>query len=537
MINLKQMVRSLVPFLGKPIAGPETDPQRFFGTLFALPNPDPILREMGAAERVYYSIAADPHVLGDIRSIRGNFRSWKWRLKEGDEGNAKSAAALELCKDWMQRTQPNPLGDWLEVFWQMSSAFMTGYRAHEMVWELQDGNYLPSQLLDRPNRRFKFDAWGRPMLVSTANAVGKLVEEPYLFIISRHMATLENPYGVAALSSCFWPWTFKTGGWRYFVKYCERHGLPWPVGRYPLGTQKEDIDKLEAALAGMIEAGYVVAPDGTGLELLTPSGGSSGQLPQDRLIDKCNREMSKALTSQAMVAELQGTGARAASEVADKRQESVDDSVRDIAVQSMAGVLRWITLFNLGDGVAPPTLEFYKPEKASIDRAKTYELAQKLGAKPSKAALLEELGIPKAKGAEDELATPAAPLARPGLPAAPGGTAAVGTAPRDPAAGADNGTPLQMARFAGFQFAMAAGMTEDEAVALASEAADQVIEDRMIRPVAEMLAQYEAQGRTLQEFRADLERMVGVMDDEGLREVLERALRYSVLRGAATNAD
>jgi hypothetical protein len=103
----------------------------------------------------------------------------------------------------------------------------------------------------------------------------------------------------------------------------------------------------------------------------------------------------------------------------------------------------------------------------------------------------------------------------------------------------DGGTPLQMAArgLPGFAFARAAGMTEDEAVQLAAEAADRTIEDRMIAPVAEMLARYEAQGRTLAEFRADLEGMVGAMDDEGLREVLERSLRYSILRGAATQAD
>ncbi len=539
-LDLKRLARSLGGFLGRPVAGPETDPARFFSTLYALPNPDPILREMGRAEQVYYSIAADAHVLGDIRSIRGNFRSWKFRLKEGDAGDAKSAAALELAQDWLQRTQPNHLADWLEVMWQMGSAFLYGYVPHELVWELQGGNYLPGQVLDRPGRRFKFDAWGQPLLVSVNAPLGKPVEEPYLFVISRHMPTVVNPYGVAGLSSCFWPWSFKNGGWRYFVKYCERHGLPWPIGRYPIGTQDEDIDKLEAALAKMMEAGYVVTQEGTGLELLVPSGSGAGALPQQNLIDLCNREMSKALTSQAMVAELQGTGARAASEVADKRQASVDDSVRDIAVQTMGTVLRWITLFNFGDGVAPPVLEFYKPEKASKDRAETYQKARDLGANPSKKAMLEELGIPEAQDEADRLAPmPAAPAPPPAPGALPtrGQPAQVRTQPASPEG--DAGQRLLMSGFSGpgFRFARAAGMTEDEAVQLATEAADRAIEDRMIAPVADMLARYEAEGRTLAEFRADLEGMVGALDDAGLREVLERALSYSILRGAATQAD
>lgn len=531
----KTLVRGLAGRLGKAVATPETDPQRFFGTLLALPNPDPILREMGRAEQVYYSIAADPHVLGDIRSIRGNFRSHKHRIKAGDEGDIKSMAAMELVVDWMQRCRPNNVSDWMDVMWQMSSAFLTGYRPHETVWSLQDGKYLPQQVIDRPGRRFKFNAHAEPLLVSVDAPMGKPIEEPYLFTISRHMADTVNPYGVAVLSSCFWPWTFKTGGWKYFVKYCERHGLPWPVGRFPLGTSDADIDLLEGALASMVEAGYLVVAEGTGVELLTPTGNGGSQLPQHALIDLANREMSKALTGQAMVAELQGAGARAASETAMKRQESIDDSVQDIAVQSMGEIFRWITLFNFGDGVAPPVLEFFKHEKAGKDRAETYSLARKLGANPSKAAMLEELGIPEAKDANDQLNAPPEPGATPGLKTGkqPGTTAANTDPDADPD---DEGTPLQLSLrgVAGFEFALAAGMTEAEAMELAATAADAAIEDRMIAPVAQMLAEYEAAGKTLLQFSQDLQAMVGVMDDEALREVLQRALQYAVLRGAAT---
>lgn len=534
MIPMRGLVQSLKGWLGKPIASPDSDPQLFFGRMFALPNPDPILREMGQAEKVYFSISADPHVLGDIRSIRGNFRSHTWRLCAGDEGDSKSLAAMALCQDWLQRTRPNDLADWLEVMWQMSSSFLTGYRPHELVWELMDGKYLPGQVIDRPGRRFKFDAYGAPLLVSRDNMMGAPVE-PYQFVISRHMPSATNPYGVAVLSSCFWPWTFKSGGWRYFVKYCERHGLPWPVGRYPLGSSEAEQDALGEALANMVEAGYVVAPDGTGLELLTPTS-SGTQLPQDRLIDRCNAEMSKATTGQAMVAELQGVGARAASETAMKRQESIDDSVRDISAQSMGEIFRWITLFNFGDGIAPPTLEFFRHENAGKDRAETYELAAKMGAKPSKKAMLEELGIPEAEDEEDALqaAAPAAPPADPvSLPTvAKPGTTAAATGPDDEPGPAR----IDLSGVAGFEFARAAGMTEDEAMQLAADAADQAIEDRMIEPIARMLAQFEADGKTLAQFQAALTDMVGVMDDEALREVLDRALSYSILKGAATKA-
>ena len=92
MVPIRGLIQSVKGWLGKPVADPSSDPQRFFGTMFALPNPDPILREMGQAERVYFSIAADPHVLGDIRSIRGNFRSHRFRC-----GYSDGFRGLEFC--------------------------------------------------------------------------------------------------------------------------------------------------------------------------------------------------------------------------------------------------------------------------------------------------------------------------------------------------------------------------------------------------------------------------------------------------------
>jgi phage gp29-like protein len=510
--------RSLKARLGKPQAGYDSDPH-FFSAIAALPNPDTILRNIGQAEKVYFSIMADAHVIGDVRSIRGSFRSHQYRVVAGNEDDPKSVAAKELCEQWMASAPPNAMADWLEVMWQMSSSILTGYRAHELVWQMQGGKYLPGQVIDRPNRRFLFSQTAEPLLISRGNMQGAPVE-PYQFVISRHMADTTNPYGVALLSSCFWPWTFKTGGWRFFVKYCERHGLPWPVARYPMGTSQEEQDELEKALQNMLEASYVMAPEGTSLELLTPTTSSSGTLPQESLINLANREMSKALTGQAMVAELQGTGSRAASDTAQRRQDSINDSDRDIAASGMGFIFKWITLFNFGDGIAPPTLEFFQHEKAGKDRAETYQIAADMGARPSKSAMLEELDIPEAEDDADALMPSGQRTAKPAAPV-----------DSEPA------TQIELMRsLAGFEFAKAAGMTDDEAVQLATEAAEQAIEDNMIAPVAAMLARFEGEGKTLAEFKAALEDLVGEMDDEGLREVLDRALSYSILRGAATQA-
>ena len=502
----------------KPVATPETDPEIYLAHLHHLPNPDPILRHMGRAEEVYAAIMADAHVMGELRSVRGSFRSHQYRVVAGNEQDAKSQAAAELCTQWMAARRPNDLADWMEIMWQMCAAIFTGYRAHEVIFDYVDGHWLPVSVLDRPNRRFVFDAQGKPLLISKGSLQGAPVPERQ-FVISRHMPTASNPYGIALLSSCFWAWTFKTGGYKYFVQYCERHGLPWPVGRYPTGTQDKDIDALGDALAAMLQSGYAVVPDGTGVEILVPTS-SGSHLPQERLILLCNREMSKALTSQAMVGEQLTVGAKAAADTALERQNAVHDSDRDIAAAGMSQIFEWITFYNFGPDVAPPRLDFFKKQVAGKERAETYQIAANMGAHPSRAAMLEELDIPLAETDDDAL------LPQSQSPAAP--------SPSTPQVASFAARAQELA---GFTFAKAAGITEAEAIQLAADAADQIVADTLIAPVYEMLAEYEQAGRTLEQFRTDFARLVGEVDDEALREVLERCLQYGALRGLATQAD
>jgi hypothetical protein len=89
----------------------------------------------------------------------------------------------------------------------------------------------------------------------------------------------------------------------------------------------------------------------------------------------------------------------------------------------------------------------------------------------------------------------------------------------------------------GFTFAKAAGMSLEQAIDIAAEATDAAIERSMIAPVAEMLAQFEADGKTLDQFQEALGGMFGAMDQEGLMEIISASLQYAALRGVATKAD
>jgi phage gp29-like protein len=485
------------------IAGRNTDP-RFYAALSILPNPDPILRKAGKSEEVFDAIQADAHVIGELRLVRADLLRYKHRLNPG--GNSrKEKRALELCQAFLDRA-PAPGMSWPQTIWNIGAAPFRGQSLHEIVWERSGNELMPSMLLDRPTRRFRYDADGALRVLTRDQPMLGVEAEDAYFLLNRHMPSYDNPYGIALFSSCFWPYTFKHAGWRWFVKFCERVGIPFPIGKYPGGTPEPEIDKLEDALEELIEAGYAALQEGGSIELLeSKNAGGAGKLAQHQLIEAANAEMSKALSAQTLSTEQTGsTGSRAAAEVHRGRSEAVSAGDRDAIAFTLDHLWRLITLFNVGPDVKPPTSEFVDEATASKERAETFEIFERMGGKPSRKKMAAELDIALAdpNDAEDQLEARA--------PAQPFGA--------DPIKAA-------AAQFARGDVALFPDQGAIDAVSL--DAALQPAIEQMLAPVMTELKD----GVEPERLRTMLAELYPKLDNRALEALLERAIFVSMVWG------
>lgn len=486
-------------------AGTETDPQ-FYARLGVLPNPDPILRRAGIVNDVHSAIMSDAHVIGEVRTMRAELIAYKFRIKAGGD-EPKAQAAFELCKKWYGEFTPGAGLSWDDVRWNMYTAILYGLRSHELDWQYQSGHWLPVQVLDRPTRRFAFTPDKQLRLLTKAQPVEGEEFEPYRFVVTRHMPTGDNPYGVSLLSSCYWPYTFKHGGWKFFYNFCEKFGMPWPIGRYPQGAQPKEQQALLDALVDLARAGAAAVPEGSSVELLT--AGQTGDLAQEALIHLCNREMSKALTSQTLSTEMQNVGSNAAAQTHNKRQGVNSLADRNMVAASFNEILRHITAFNFGDDVAAPQVEFYKPERATKERMEAIREGVNLGLRISKRSTLDELQVAEAENDDDVLT----------VAQVPGPAPADFSKPSCPGCGA-----------AHHEFAEQDN--KDPAIAVA----DDVIEQQYLKPAFDLLQQYEQDGKTLKQFFDDLPALFGALDDATLADVNEQVLLYALAQGVNVGA-
>jgi len=406
------MSDDLIRLQGTPtpgeIAGRNTDP-RFFAAISILPNPDPILRRSGRSEDVFSAIQSDAHVIGELRSIQADLLRYTHTLTSGGDKRV-DRRAFDLCQGFLDRS-PAPYTAWPDVFWNIAQSTFRGLSVQEIVWEKQGDLFLPERILDRPKRRFHFNGFGELRVLTRDDPLFGLPAEELYFLVDRHMASYDQPYGISLFSSCFWPYTFKHAGFRWFVKFCERFGIPFPVGKYPVGASKETIDALEAALENLVEAGYAALEDGSDIELKEVGISGRSQLQQKVLIDTCNAEMSKALTSQTLATEQtgQGGGSRAASQTHAERGGNVNQGIIQRVARTLDHLWALITRVNLGPDAVPPTSDFVGDNEATTDRANVYKIFIDAGGAPSRKAMAEDLGITLAnpKDPNDALHAPA----------------------------------------------------------------------------------------------------------------------------------
>lgn len=370
-----------------------TDPNAW-QLLRALPNPDPIIRKAGKRAEVFAEISRDAHVIGELRSMRAGLLAYPTELVPGGT-DAASMASYEVAKRLFS-AEPGINSRWADIDWHLYSAILNGYACLHLGKFIQvEGFWVPSSIEAWENRRFAFDPDHRLLLKTKANLDGEPTDSRR-FLCVRHMPAPDNAYGIALLSSCFWPWTFKHGGFQFFVQLCERFGIPFPIGKYPQGAEQKDINDLLDGLAKLVEDGIAAIPDDTSVEILERKG--SGEPVQAQLIELCNREMSKALTSQTLASEQNGQGARAASETHAKRAGENQRADRALVSDARNQIIAIVHQVNFTSG-RPPKFIFKDRRDINLETVnRVRETARLVPVTTSWA--YAEMGVPEPKEGE-----------------------------------------------------------------------------------------------------------------------------------------
>lgn len=333
----------------------------------ALPNPDPVLRKMGKSIQVYRDLMADAHIGGCVRRRKSAVLS----LEHGfDKGKARTPIANFIEKAFSKLKMRT-------VISQSLDAPLFGYTVLEVMWADVDDKIVPVDVMAKPSEWFFFDDENRLRMKTKDDRDGILLPERK-FILIRQDATYDNPYGVADLSRCFWPTTFKRGGFEFWLRFTEKYGSPFLVGKHPRNTHNSEVDALLDSLEAMVQDAVAAIPDDSSIEILEAAGKGSSADIYERFLMFCRSEVSIALTGTNQTTEADTTNASAQAGLT--VSDDICDADAELVAEGINTLARWTVEYNFSENEEVPVWSMWSAETIDKTQAERDQILKTAGA-------------------------------------------------------------------------------------------------------------------------------------------------------------
>ena len=486
-----------------------------------LPNPDPILKALGKDITTYRDMRTDAHIGGCIRRRKAAVKSLEWELERGPTPVRIYKAMRGILSEMLSTTNPDDPGAAPGLPTLISEALdgaLYGYQPLEVSWARSGSLIVPAVVQGKPPEWFHFDSDNQLRFRANDGAGWGELLPPRKFLLARQDASYNNPYGIADLAMCYWPWAFRKAA-KFWIAWLERYGGDFMVGKLPrtLGSEAEtaaQYDDLAEKLTAMLQDSVAVVPDDGSIEVLASGSKGGSSDAHERFLLYWRGEISIALLGTNQGTEKTSTlaSATAALDVADDIRDGDARMVESVVNQ----LIRWVIDLNW-PGTAPPVWSLHEQEEIDTERPTRDKILTECGVKFSRDYWLRTYDLEEADIAEET-----APVVPPVV--APDATLPEATA--DPQAVAEAATPT--ADLAS-PTAPVPDSVDIQAEAL-SIAAAPVVDDWLAR-VRRDLDAYVKAGRTLADFAEHLLTLYPHLPGDDLTAIMGEAMAATELAG------
>ncbi len=353
----------------------------FYSLANILPDPDIVLRKQGKDVRVYKELLCDPHVFACVQSRKSGVLSLEWEINRGLDKDEKAEAIENLLKQL----------DIHKLISDILDATQFGFQPLEIIWKRDKSGYiLPEKIVAKPPEWFCFDDNNTLKFRTKENYYGEELPNKK-FLLAQNNPSYNNPYGERTLSRVFWPVTFKKGGLKFWVIFTEKYGMPHLIGKHPRGATKEETNTLADMLEEMVQDAIAVIPDDSSVEIQEASKSSSAEI-YEKLIDKMNAEISKAILGQTLTTEIGSTGSYAAANTHMAVRQDIIDSDKKLVEGVINQLIQWIYEINFANAEVP-VFELYEPEDVDLNLAQRDKILSDTGVKFTKEYFIKNYGL------------------------------------------------------------------------------------------------------------------------------------------------
>ncbi|MBT0665755.1 DUF935 family protein [Geobacter pelophilus] len=332
-----------------------------FGNMY-LPNPDPVLKKQGKDIEVYTDLITDDRVGGSMINRINATLALDWEIDRGKSTKSRKAKFIQEVFSKL------PLNTIFEQLIRNSRGF--GYGPAETLWHRRSDNLnAPHAVLFKPQRWFVFSPENELRFLTKSNMLSGEELPLRRFLCPTNESSYDNPYGLGLNSRCFWPVVFKRGGWRFRIKFAEKYGAVWPVGKLPRSATQTQIDDFLGILEDMVNDGVAVIPDDGSVDFLESGSKGSTSDMYHAIIADVDSAISTVWLGHAGAGQ-STSGELGGKDVAAEVRKDLRDSDKTLVEQAMNQLIDWICEENWGTSTDAPRFCLWEEEDVDLDQAK-----------------------------------------------------------------------------------------------------------------------------------------------------------------------
>lgn len=374
----------------------------FLSAMHYLPNPDPVLKRQGKDIKVYSDLLYDPSVSAAVGSWKDGVQELEWDI---DRGRSKSRQAKLIRQIFDSIDGLDKKGGLYRIFGEILNARLYGYQPCEIRWEKSGNMIVPVDIVAKPQHWFTFSDEGKLLFRSSDSMMGEAVPD-YKFIVPTYDGSYNNPYGTAVLAKVFWPVTFKKGGMKFFVTFCEKYGMPYIIGKHKFTTDDE-VTQFISDLDDMVADGVIAIGMDSQEITVVPTGTSASSDIYTSLVSVMDEQISRAILHHT--AATSSTPGKLGNETgALDARGSVINAGKRLVSQAMNTIIKWTYELNGMTGEVPKFI-FFEEDQVDMATAERDEKLTAQGVKFTKSYYVKAYGLDE----EDFELGPPAPAAPP----------------------------------------------------------------------------------------------------------------------------
>jgi phage gp29-like protein len=363
-------------------------------TGYLLQNADEILQTRGGGQglKTYDRLYSDPHVQAVLNKLADSVVSRDWIVAPGGDKRIDSKAA-DIVRSQLANLNIQDLFPTEENHSSINgfdaltramiiSGRLNGYVAAEVLWATRDGMTVANEIRARDPRMFGFmrGDYGYKLRFLTKDNPSVGVDVPLkTHLVFSYGALDGNPYGRAAGQSLFWPVFFKRSITKFDLKFLENFASPKVVGKYPRGSQGEQIATLNAAINAIANETGISVPETMMLEYLQASVSGSVDA-YERSMRYWDEQISEAILTETGSTNQSGSGgSRARDEVGERAAVQTSKAIADALSSTFNRLARWITEYNTPSAMPPTVYRDFKDKEDTQKRSGVDKILFDLG--------------------------------------------------------------------------------------------------------------------------------------------------------------